>query len=150
MSKLFLYSFMIVTVCHQKVFAQANPKTLILSPSSVISLKLSQQLEYATLTVEQQIEFIVERTVVDENQEPLIAKGAAATGVIAHLEPCADFTEMIVVVKPEFVQAVNGQMIELNAMEQTLRAPAGNCFIAQGRKVNAYPSRQYVIKIKQD
>lgn len=125
-------------------------KTLFLKPTTVISLKLAQQLEYSSLTEEQQIEFIVERTVVDEFGEALIVKGAAATGVVTHLEPCADFTEMIVTVTPEFVQAVNGQMLELNAMEQTLKAPAGNCFIAQGRRVSAYPARQFSIKVKQE
>ena len=152
MSKWKWRSLLILLWCSGKLLAQGADHftTLTLKPTSVITLKLAQQLDYATLSLEQQIEFMVERTVVDEFGVELIVKGAASTGVVTHIEPCADFTEMIVTVSPEFVQAVNGQMIELNAMEQTLKAPAGNCFIAQGRKVTAYPARQFSIKVKKE
>lgn len=152
MPKTRILHIFLACMCGFGLRAQNNVqyKTLVLKPATVIALKLSQQLDYSSLSVEQQIEFIVERTVVDDFGEALIVKGAAATGVITHIEPCADFTEMIVTVTPEFVQAVNGQMLELNAMEQTLKAPAGNCFIAQGRRVSAYPARQFSIKVKQE
>ena len=133
---------------------QANPilppfKNIMLTAGTLVSLETAEKVFSDNVTVGQSVKFrVITNVVVD--RRVVIATGAIAQGRVKSIDETTYNSPEAITVELTTVQAVDGQQVPLNGIEQTFRGtyPNEGTLITPGKSISANVMNDMVIDVK--
>jgi hypothetical protein len=141
------------TFCHAQPMAAPHfhllnfHKKVTLPAGTVVFLETTEQLDAASLTVGQLLQYNVKTDVIADGKT-LIRKGAVATGNIKTIGQPTYNNAGTITIDVLFVQAVDGQQISTKGLEQTFagKYPGSQATIESGASLAAFLKNETTIK----
>jgi hypothetical protein len=124
-------------------------KKITLPAGTLILLETTETLDASQMTIGQLIQFKIKTDVLVDG-EKVVATGAQATGRVKDLSKGTYNSPGTVTIEITYVQAVDGQQVSMNGMEQQLKGyhKGQSATIQTGTAISAYVMNDTCIKTR--